>query len=732
MHIIVKDEVQPVIELCHNAKPFFDGIFVTVSDKKALESLKKGLTGVANVDFRAWNDRFDEARQHNWDLGKKYDVSMWLDADDEFDFDKIPALVSYLDEYDAVFLPYHYDHDENGNVIVKHWRERLINRRKPFYWKGWVHENLICEEQFSKKNINVPVIHKQDKNHKDSSLARNHAILTKAYQETNDPRYIHYLGISFFTMRDFERAIETLNEYIKVGGWDEEIYRSVLKISESYFMLGEVDTAILEALKAVSILPSLPMAYHLLSHYESQLDNHKEAIEWGKTALSKNDPVDSSIYDPTSKDRTILTMAISFFALGDYEDAYKLISKVKYIDTSDVIDTFKQKAEIVVLARVLPGLFQFYQQPSMLWSGIDEDVKYLPELRKIREAVTYPKTWDDKSIVFFCGKGYEEWGPHTLSKGMGGSEEAIVYLAPQLAKLGYEVTIYGEVSSPMDVDGVKWLPWNYIDRRDEFNTLVVWRMPQFVGQFKAKKMFVDMHDQLSAELVRPYENATYLFKSQYHKDQYPKVTNYKIIPNGIDVSQFGQGIDKKPYSVIYPSAYYRGLEVLVNLWPQVKKEVPEATLDIYYGWESWVSAEGEDAFYQRMTKKLKDGKKLGITEHGRVDHQTLANKYAEAKVWAYPTEFPEIFCITAVKANLAGCKPVITDVAALKETGGPNATYIETDRIYHDQYSQDKFVKELVKALKEEHNTEEQIKWAKQHDWSEISKAWKEVIDGKA
>lgn len=730
LHLIVKDEVKPVIELCHNAKPFFDGIFVTVSDKKALESLKKGLTGVANVDFRAWNDRFDEARQHNWDLGKDYDISMWLDADDEFDFDKIPALVSYLDEYDAVFLPYHYDHDENGNVIVKHWRERLINRRKPFYWKGWVHENLICEEQFTKKNINVPVIHKQDKNHKDSSLARNHAILTKAYQETNDPRYIHYLGISFFTMRDFERAIETLNEYIKVGGWDEEIYRSVLKISESYFMLGEVDTAILEALKAVSILPSLPMAYHLLSHYESQLDNHKEAIEWGKTALSKDDPVDSSIYDPTSKDRTILTMAISLFALGDYEDAYKLISKVKYIDTSDVIDTFKQKAEIVVLARVLPGLFQFYQQPSMLWSGIDEDVKYLPELRKIREAVTYPKTWDDKSIVFFCGKGYEEWGPHTLDKGMGGSEEAIVYLAPQLAKLGYEVTVYGEVSSPMDVDGVKWLPWNYIDRRDEFNTLIVWRMPQFVGQFNAKKIFVDMHDQLSAELVRPFENATYLFKSQYHKDQYPKVTNYKIIPNGIDVSQFGQGIGKKPYSVIYPSAYYRGLEVLVNLWPQVKKEVPEATLDIYYGWESWVSAEGEDAFYHRMTKKLKDGKKLGITEHGRVDHQTLANKYAESKVWAYPTEFPEIFCITAVKANLAGCKPVITDVAALKETGGPSADYIESDAIYNDQYSQEKFVKKLVKALKEEHNAKEQIKWAKQFDWSEIAKKWQGAIDG--
>jgi len=730
LHLICKDEEKEITELCHNAKPFFDGIFVTVSDKKASERLKKGLTGVANVDYRPWNDRFDEARQHNWDLGKDYEVSMWLDADDEFQFDRIPALVDYLDEYDAVFLPYHYDHDEAGNVIVNLWRERLVNRRKPFYWKGWVHENMICKEQFKKINLEVPVIHKQDQAHKDSSLARNHAILTKAFQETNDPRYIHYLGISFFTMKEYEKAIETLNEYIKVGGWDEEIYRSVLKISESYFMLSEVDTAILEALKATAILPELPMAYHLICHYENQLENHKEAIEWGKMALSKKPPQNASIYDPTSVDRTKLTMAIAYFSLADYENAWAFIKTVKTIDTSDVIDTFKLKAEIMVLARVLPGVFQFYEQPSQLWSNLDRDIKYLPELRKVREAVTYPKTWDDKSIVFFCGKGYEEWGPHTLDKGMGGSEEAIVYLTPQLAKLGYDVTVYGEVSNAFDKDGVHWKPWEMIDRRDTFDTLVIWRMPQFAGQFKAKKIFVDMHDQLSKEMVKPFSNVTYLFKSQYHKDYYPDVTNYKVIPNGIDVSQFGQSIDKKPFSVIYPSAYYRGLEMLLKFWPEVKKQVPEATLDIYYGWESWVNAEGEDAFYKRMLVKLKEMKKLGVTEHGRVDHQTLANKYAESKVWAYPTEFPEIFCITAVKANLAGCKPVVTDVAALKETGGPNASFIETDGIYADQYSQEKFVKQLVKALKEEHNTKEQVDWAKQYDWAEVAKKWQEAING--
>lgn len=726
LHLLVKDEYDNVKKIIKNARPYFTDIYITVSDIKTFKLLQRE---PAIVDFREWTGKFDEARQHNWDKGADYNYSFWLDADDAFDFSRIPEIFSYLEKYDAVFLPYYYKHDENGNVIVQHPRERAINRAKPFYWKGWVHENLICEEGFSKIDLDIPVIHLQNDNHEQASLARNHEILEDAYKNTDDPRYLHYLGISYFTMHEFEKAIQVLNEYIKVGGWDEEIYRSVNKISESYFMLGDTDKAIMEALKATAILPEYPQAFHLLCHYESQLNNHKQAIEWGKVALSKPMPTKASIFDPTSNDRTRLTMAISYFAIGEYTQAYNYLKTVQTIDTSEISDTFSDMAEIIAFRKILPTLYKFYKKPADLWNNLKDDVKYLPELRKIREEVSPPKVWSDKSVVFFCGKGYEEWGPHTLEKGMGGSEEAIVYLAPQLAKLGYEVTIFGEVSEPISHENVTWLPWTYMDKRDEFNILVVWRMPQFVGQFKAKKLFVDMHDELPKSIVKPYKNATYLFKSQYHKDFYPDVENYAIIPNGIDVSQFKVG-KKKPYSVIYPSAYYRGLECLLKLWSKVKEQVPEATLDIYYGWNSWVGLEGEDDFYKRMVKKLSIMEDLGVKEHGRVDHKTLAKKLGESKVWAYPTEFHEIFCISAVKANLAGCKPVITDVAALKETGGPSADFIKSDTIYSNEYAQEKFVKKLVDALKNDHDTKAQREWAVEFDWSEIAKKWKGQFDG--
>jgi glycosyltransferase involved in cell wall biosynthesis len=726
--MIVKDEVDNVKKIVTQAKPYFDKIYLTVSDKKAFHELER-LPAV--VEYREWTGKFDEARQHNWDLGANYDYSFWLDADDAFDFSRIPEIFAQLEEYDAVFLPYNYKYDENGNCIVRHPRERAIARRKPFYWKGWVHENLVCEEGFVKTDLDIPVIHMNSEDHDQESLERNHEILVKAVEETNDPRYLHYLGISYFTLKEFRDAIETLNAYIKVGGWDEEIYRSVTKISESYFMLGDVDTAIMEALKATAILPSYPQAYHLLCHYESQAGNHQACLEWGNVALSKPDPKGASIYDPTSKDRTKLTMSLSYFALGEYTTAYQLMAQVRTIDTSDIIDAFKYQAELETFVKILPGIYQFYDDPTVLFTNLPEETRYLPELRKVRESLTLPKEWEDDTVVFFCGKGYEEWGPHTLDKGMGGSEEAIVYLAPQLAKLGYKVTVFGEVSEPFIKDGVAWKPWNYIDKRDTFNILVIWRTPQFATQLKAKKMYIDMHDQLHANVVKYYKGVTYLFKSQYHKDQYPHITDYAIIPNGIDVSQF-KTTKKKPYSVIYPSAYYRGLEQLLKVWPKVKEAVPEATLDIYYGWNSWVGLEGEDDFYKRMVQKLEDMKDQGVTEHGRVDHKTLASKYAESKVWAYPTEFPEIFCITAIKANLAGCKPVITDVAALKETGGPNADFVNTDSMYSNEYAQEKFTNKLIQALQEDHDVTEQVEWAKRFDWTNIAKFWKEEFDARS
>lgn len=156
---------------------------------------------------------------------------------------------------------------------------------------------------------------------------------------------------------------------------------------------------------------------------------------------------------------------------------------------------------------------------------------------------------------------------------------------------------------------------------------------------------------------------------------------------------------KRKYSVGYFSAYYRGLECLLRMWPAIRKAVPGATLDVYYGWESWLALQGEDDFYHRMEALFEELKDHGVTVHGRVSHTELAKAMSEIQVWAYPTEFPEIHCITALKAQEAGCYPVTTNVAALNETV-QSGVKIATKKIYTDQYKQEKFIEAVVDALK--------------------------------
>lgn len=182
-------------------------------------------------------------------------------------------------------------------------------------------------------------------------------------------------------------------------------------------------------------------------------------------------------------------------------------------------------------------------------------------------------------------------------------------------------------------------------------------------------------------------------------------------------------MNKRRNSVGYFSAYYRGLECLLDMWPKIRAEVPDATLDVYYGWESWLSLEGEDDFYHRMEEKFAKLADQGVTVHGRVSHEELAKAMKEIQVWAYPTQFAEIHCITALKAQEAGCYPVVTNVAALNETV-QSGTKIRTQKIYVDEYKQEKFAEAVISALKEG-KTGTPVEGV---DWSDVAKAWDGVI----
>jgi glycosyltransferase involved in cell wall biosynthesis len=109
---------------------------------------------------------------------------------------------------------------------------------------------------------------------------------------------------------------------------------------------------------------------------------------------------------------------------------------------------------------------------------------------------------------------------------------------------------------------------------------------------------------------------------------------------------------------------------LEGIWPKVLEAVPDAELHIYYGWNSFDKVAEHFPYLKPFRGKLNELllQSKNVTQHGRIPQDRLAAEFLKSDIWLYPTYFPETYCITAVEAQLAGCIPVTTQLAALRET----------------------------------------------------------------
>jgi hypothetical protein len=162
------------------------------------------------------------------------------------------------------------------------------------------------------------------------------------------------------------------------------------------------------------------------------------------------------------------------------------------------------------------------------------------------------------------------------------------------------------------------------------------------------------------------------------------------------------------------------------MWSSIKKEIPEATLDIYYGWNLYDKAHFNNPSmmgWKKMMIELMNQE--GITEHGRVSKKELDEATAKSDIWAYPTDFGETNCITALDSQKLGCVPVTIAYAGLLDTVY-SGVLIEGDINLGD--TKDKFLKELLALWKDKkrYETEKQkgIDGAKKFAWSRIARLW--------
>lgn len=178
--------------------------------------------------------------------------------------------------------------------------------------------------------------------------------------------------------------------------------------------------------------------------------------------------------------------------------------------------------------------------------------------------------------------------------------------------------------------------------------------------------------------------------------------------------------------IIYTSSYDRGLEHLLAMWPDIKKVVPSAVLHICYGWQLFEKFHKDNpSSMMWLEKQKKMMEHEGIVHHGRLTQEEVAELMSTCGIWAYPTHFGEINCISGIKAQAYGCEPVVINYAALTQTV-QYGRKVEGD--IYDQETKDEFKKQLIDALENPMSSDKRkkmMKWAKDtYSWESIITNW--------
>ncbi len=185
---------------------------------------------------------------------------------------------------------------------------------------------------------------------------------------------------------------------------------------------------------------------------------------------------------------------------------------------------------------------------------------------------------------------------------------------------------------------------------------------------------------------------------------------------------------EKQHTLFWGSSYDRGLDHVLFMWPDILAKFPDAKLNICYGWDLFDALRGgnpERLEWQSNVKKLMQQK--GVVHWGRVSKEKLKEIRSTCGIWAYPTYFPEINCITALECQSDGVVPVVIDDFALSETVQSG---VKVKGNIEKFETQEEFKKQLIdlmgdtKRWKEEQ--EKGKEFAKNYTWNNISPKWEE------
>lgn len=583
--IIIKDdsELEMLERAIQSVIKWVDGVYITANGEK-VDKIKEycDMWDTVHYSYKKWEDDFSAQRNFNFSqMPQDSDYLMWIDSDDILiggQYLEEIANLAKINGKDAVFFTYWYSCRFNGEpsektikeVEMEHMRERLL---KPgaFIWKGRLHEtpipisgarNNYTSYPYGINDRPIVIAHTSNIEKAEDNMVRNKRILELQLEDEKksgevDPRTELYL-MKIYAEEDikenWDKVILMGEDYLKKSGWDEERGTCLELMSQVEAKKGNFKKAIDYLHQSLREWSNQPLTYLRLSQMYYNVKNYRAARHWMNVA-SQMDLDAKGTHIVNIKAMKVLMaellLKLSYNVDKDIKKAYeasKLLyqedpkqqTKEQMLFMADLKDLNEASRNTHELAKYLKSIGREDLIEKLL-EAIPTEMSTQPLFIKMRNDVVPPRKWERNEICYFANFGskhFEKWDSTSLSKGIGGSETAVIKLAEEWTKLGYKVTVYGDPLTKGEQNGVTYLPWYYFNRKDYFNIFIQWRYWNLAGQIKARKFYIDLHDiwtgvDINKEELQNIDKI--MVKSDYHKSLGGSIPNDKllVISNGI-------------------------------------------------------------------------------------------------------------------------------------------------------------------------------------------------------
>lgn len=310
------------------------------------------------------------------------------------------------------------------------------------------------------------------------------------------------------------------------------------------------------------------------------------------------------------------------------------------------------------------------------------------------------------AIIDLLGLTYDG---HTLeNRGLGGSESAVILMSKELAQLKFDVTVYNNCidsqAKPGVVDKVKFIDHSQFKDDTDYDIVISSRsvLPFFESNkygpmcSRANYKVVWMHDTFCEgdEHIEDMLNkgvidelftlsdfhTSYVLNCDHGQKRNFEVLKHKIFMTRNGAKRWGAPTDlsrKDKNHFVYNSSVTKGLNPLLrDIWPEVKKNIPNARLTViggYYRFREGAEPDAQEKDHRKYVETYP--KELDVTFTGVIPQLEISEILKNASFMLYPTEFPETFGISALESILYKTPLITSRFGALEETALELACY---------------------------------------------------------